>query len=54
MQSLHGMVEQIAGSQIGVLLLGETGVGKEVFARDGPSRARRARQARSSSSTAPR
>ncbi|MDB4959943.1 MAG: uncharacterized protein JWO36_7512 [Myxococcales bacterium] len=33
MQSLHRMVEQIADSQIGVLLLGETGVGKEVFAR---------------------
>jgi transcriptional regulator with PAS, ATPase and Fis domain len=33
MQSLHDMVAQIAGSQIGVLLLGETGVGKEVFAR---------------------
>ncbi|MBA3455044.1 MAG: sigma 54-interacting transcriptional regulator, partial [Deltaproteobacteria bacterium] len=33
MQSLHRLVEQIAGSQIGVLLLGETGVGKEVFAR---------------------
>jgi transcriptional regulator with PAS, ATPase and Fis domain len=33
MQSLHDLVAQIAGSQIGVLLLGETGVGKEVFAR---------------------
>jgi two-component system, NtrC family, response regulator AtoC len=33
MQSLHRLVEQIADSQIGVLLLGETGVGKEVFAR---------------------
>jgi two-component system response regulator AtoC len=33
MQSLHRMVEQVAGSQISVLLLGETGVGKEVFAR---------------------
>ncbi len=33
MQSLHRLVEQIAASQIGVLLLGETGVGKEVFAR---------------------
>jgi len=33
MQSLHRMIEQIAGSNIGVLILGETGVGKEVFAR---------------------
>ncbi len=33
MQSLHRLVEQIAGSRIGVLLLGETGVGKDVFAR---------------------
>jgi DNA-binding NtrC family response regulator len=33
MQSLHRLVDQIAGSQIGVLILGETGVGKEVFAR---------------------
>ncbi len=33
MQSLHRLVEQVAGSKIGVLLLGETGVGKEVFAR---------------------
>ncbi|HET7501945.1 MAG TPA: sigma 54-interacting transcriptional regulator [Kofleriaceae bacterium] len=33
MQSLYRLVEQIAGSNICVLLLGETGVGKEVFAR---------------------
>jgi transcriptional regulator with PAS, ATPase and Fis domain len=33
MRSLHRLVEQIAGSNICVLLLGETGVGKEVFAR---------------------
>src|SRR5439155_23512256 len=33
MQSLHHMIQQIARSQIGVLILGETGVGKEVFAR---------------------
>jgi DNA-binding NtrC family response regulator len=33
MQRLHRLVEQIAGSNICVLLLGETGVGKEVFAR---------------------
>ena len=33
MQNLHRMIEQIAGSNIGVLILGETGVGKEVFAR---------------------
>jgi DNA-binding NtrC family response regulator len=33
MQSLYQLIEQVAGSQIGVLLLGETGVGKEVFAR---------------------
>jgi two-component system, NtrC family, response regulator AtoC len=33
MQTLHRLVEQIAGSQLSVLLLGETGVGKEVFAR---------------------
>ena len=33
MKSLHKLVEQIADSKIGVLLLGETGVGKEVFAR---------------------
>jgi DNA-binding NtrC family response regulator len=33
MQRLHRLVEQIAGSSICVLLLGETGVGKEVFAR---------------------
>ena len=33
MQSLYRMIEQVAGSHLGVLLLGETGVGKEVFAR---------------------
>jgi two-component system, NtrC family, response regulator AtoC len=33
MLSLHQLIEQVAGSQLGVLLLGETGVGKEVFAR---------------------
>jgi two-component system response regulator AtoC len=33
MRSLHRLVEQVAGSNICVLLLGETGVGKEVFAR---------------------
>ena len=33
MQNLHRLVEQVASSQISVLLLGETGVGKEVFAR---------------------
>jgi transcriptional regulator with PAS, ATPase and Fis domain len=33
MKSLHDLVRQVAGSKIGVLLLGETGVGKEVFAR---------------------
>jgi two-component system, NtrC family, response regulator AtoC len=33
MQSLHRLVEQIAASNITVLLMGETGVGKEVFAR---------------------
>ncbi|MEJ7600083.1 MAG: sigma 54-interacting transcriptional regulator [Kofleriaceae bacterium] len=33
MQSLHHLVDQIASSSLGVLLLGETGVGKEVFAR---------------------
>ncbi|MGH2898067.1 MAG: sigma-54 interaction domain-containing protein, partial [Solirubrobacteraceae bacterium] len=33
MQGLHRLVEQVAGSNICVLLLGETGVGKEVFAR---------------------
>ena len=33
MQSLHRLVEQIADSRLGVLLLGETGVGKDVFAR---------------------
>ncbi|HEY5934532.1 MAG TPA: sigma 54-interacting transcriptional regulator [Kofleriaceae bacterium] len=33
MQSLHHLVDQIASSNLGVLLLGETGVGKEVFAR---------------------
>ncbi len=33
MQGLHRLVEQVAGSSICVLLLGETGVGKEVFAR---------------------
>ena len=32
MQSLLRTVEKIAGTQLGVLLLGETGVGKEVFA----------------------
>ncbi|MBA3818854.1 MAG: sigma 54-interacting transcriptional regulator, partial [Deltaproteobacteria bacterium] len=32
MQSLYRVIEQVAASQIGVLLLGETGVGKEVFA----------------------
>jgi two-component system, NtrC family, response regulator AtoC len=33
MQGLHRLVEQVSGSSICVLLLGETGVGKEVFAR---------------------
>ena len=33
MQGLHRMVQQVGGSKLGVLLLGETGVGKEVFAR---------------------
>jgi two-component system, NtrC family, response regulator AtoC len=33
MRSLYQLVDQIAASSIGVLLLGETGVGKEVFAR---------------------
>jgi two-component system response regulator AtoC len=33
MRGLHRLVEQVAGSSISVLLLGETGVGKEVFAR---------------------
>ena len=33
MQSLHRLVEQVAVSPISVLLLGETGVGKEVFAQ---------------------
>jgi len=33
MRSLHRLLEQVAASNIGVLLLGETGVGKEVFAR---------------------
>jgi two-component system, NtrC family, response regulator AtoC len=33
MKSLYHLIEQIAASQISVLLLGETGVGKEVFAR---------------------
>ncbi|CAN5527199.1 hypothetical protein BH11MYX1_BH11MYX1_21180 [soil metagenome] len=42
MKSLHQMVEQIADSKIGVLLLGETGVGKEVFARAVHQASRRA------------
>ncbi len=33
MQSLYRLVDQVASSRISVLLLGETGVGKEVFAR---------------------
>jgi DNA-binding NtrC family response regulator len=33
MRKLHALVEQVATSGINVLLLGETGVGKEVFAR---------------------
>jgi transcriptional regulator with PAS, ATPase and Fis domain len=33
MHDLYQMIQQVAGSTIGVLLLGETGVGKEVFAR---------------------
>jgi len=33
MRGLHRLVERVAGSSISVLLLGETGVGKEVFAR---------------------
>jgi DNA-binding NtrC family response regulator len=33
MQNLHRLIEQVAASNIGVLLLGETGVGKEVLAR---------------------
>ena len=32
MKSLHAMVERVARGEINVLLLGETGVGKEVFA----------------------
>lgn len=32
MQELHHLVEQIADSRLSVLILGETGVGKEVFA----------------------
>ncbi len=32
-RSAYGLLKQAAGSQIPVLLLGETGVGKEVFAR---------------------
>ena len=33
MQALHHLVERVAASDISVLLRGETGVGKEVFAR---------------------
>ena len=33
MKSLHRLIDQVAASNIGVLLLGETGVGKEVLAR---------------------
>ncbi|HSK03340.1 MAG TPA: sigma 54-interacting transcriptional regulator [Kofleriaceae bacterium] len=33
MQSLYRLIDQVAASSIGVLLLGETGVGKEVLAR---------------------
>ncbi len=33
MRALHRLLEQVAASNINVLLLGETGVGKEVFAR---------------------
>jgi two-component system, NtrC family, response regulator AtoC len=33
MEGLYRLVEQVAGSHISVLLLGETGVGKEMFAR---------------------
>jgi len=33
MEGLYRLVEQVAGSNIGILLLGETGVGKEMFAR---------------------
>src|SRR5262249_3445257 len=33
MQGLHRLAAQVASSNLSVLLLGETGVGKEVFAR---------------------
>ncbi|HEY0252081.1 MAG TPA: sigma 54-interacting transcriptional regulator, partial [Kofleriaceae bacterium] len=42
MESLHRMLELVARSQISVLLLGETGVGKEVFARAVHERSTRA------------
>jgi DNA-binding NtrC family response regulator len=32
MRSLHAMADRIAASDLGILLLGETGVGKEIFA----------------------
>src|SRR5206468_879857 len=44
MQRLDEEVERIAQGEINVLLLGETGVGKEVFAERIHRRSRRARQ----------
>ena len=42
MQQLHGLLERIAQGHINVLLLGETGVGKEVFAERVHALSRRA------------
>jgi two-component system response regulator AtoC len=42
MQALYAMLDVVAPSSLGVLLLGETGVGKEVFARELHRRSTRA------------
>jgi two-component system response regulator AtoC len=41
MRELHGLLERVAGADISVLLLGETGVGKEVIAETLQRRSRR-------------
>ena len=53
MRELFELVEQIAPSEANVLIVGESGVGKEVFANRIHELSRRVRRALSSSSTAP-
>ena len=44
MQELHGLVAQVGWSEAPVLIQGETGVGKEVFARELHARSQRAKK----------